>query len=226
MEQRPLTPNLIIMLEIQTYFPLVIEESFKPRRLVIPDDCTDDSFRALIKIVRRCSTSAAFWTADLLSAANQRYGASEATRILVEEGFTAHELTDAQCLAALPERKETLSLEHHLAASRAPVERQLEWLNVADESKLSPAELKRSIRVGSVVRESAGEGEDTGQNGRSNFRFATIEGIASEFNLWLRQVERDLERADPDWVAGIAEKTRIMTDVLTRIRSLCNATQS
>src|SRR5688500_18476345 len=105
-----MTANLLL--------PLAIEESFKPRRLVVPPDCDDESFTALVRMVKRCATSSAFWTADLLDAATKRYGRTQAGALLDAEGFTVEEIVQADALCRLPERMDNLSLEHHIAATK------------------------------------------------------------------------------------------------------------
>lgn len=190
---------------------LALPVEFSPRALRVAPETSDDDFRQLCGLVRQCQESSEFWARDLLIEARRRWGA-DAERELLLLGFAADTIEHARALAGLPRLSDALSLEHHLAIAKAEPERQLEWLNIAEESELSVAETKRSIRVGSVVREEEGTSSSA-----SNFRFATIEGIAAQFRLWMRQCEEELERKSAGWTMEVKAKTLEMYRVLKRL---------
>lgn len=204
----------------QLFFPMACE--YTPRRLVLPGDLDVEGFARLAVTVRRCAEASHFWAVDLLGKGLERFGQVETVRVLREAGFSDEELKVLNRLGALPAelRRESLSLEHHLVVASAPGERQLEWMSIAEESQCSPAELRRSIAKGYLVREGNGESPDGSGSERSNFSFCTIQAIEAEFKIWLRQCSREFEDRNVKWARGILESTRVLRATMKEIERM------
>ena len=107
------------------------------------------------------------------------------------------DLRSAEALESLEMRSEDLSDDHHLALaknldglSKARAEWQeaaQRWLKIAEEEGLSPKELQKSIKAGSIVRETSG----SAPTGSSGSGVLTLEAIHMDFRRWLSRVSDD-----------------------------------
>lgn len=195
---------------------LNLSVEFSPRRLIVRAGTSDDDFRKVCGLVLQCQESAGFWMRDLLTEAYARWG-DAAVRELAALGFHEKALAQARALAGMAQISERLSLEQHLAIAKAPPERQMEWMAIAQEAEeagngFSVPELKRIVKTGSIVREEEGSGSAAG-----NFRFATIEGVAAQFALWERAVEKYLKTLPPGWRELVKKRTAAMYATLRKI---------
>jgi hypothetical protein len=192
-------------------------------RLIFNRTPTQEEWEQVGRYVWIARKYALCWMADWRSAGRRHFGN------LTVEQYSKHlqlefkDIVACEALEALEMRSENLSVDHHVSLvktlpddglSKARKEWQeaaQRWLKIAEEEKLTPKELKKSIAAGAVVRDAPPEEKLRLNANDRSVGLVTIEGVHMQFNLWLKKVRED-DGFPTEWDA---RRLRMVRDLLT-----------
>lgn len=180
---------------------------------------TFEQFEQTLDIVLGMRDMAQFSKLDLVNYGRREFGAERVAQALRQRDVDQGELDLVFRLEALVERRADLTIEHQLCVTRLDETDQKRWLDLARIHKLTPGDLRASIRAGEVCRQETGvrsQGSG-GSNGSSTARVSEtgspLHHIANHFNQWL-------PKAAEQMAAWSIEDWRIVIELLTPIARL------
>lgn len=171
----------------------------------ISPDLPFERFEALLALLTRFRTSAAWWIGDLVNFGEAKYGdtyaqAHEATQLSVE---TLSNYAWVCRSVAVKRRRPDLSFSHHEVVAALQPRAQKRWLELAAAKGWSRRELREAI---GAVNEDGSPVEEDAPSGRRKLSIDDVEPI-------VRSIVRV---AQPD-----GDAYRVPRDLIERLRSLC-----
>jgi hypothetical protein len=158
------------------------------------------------------------WMADWRLAGRREFGDEKVAEAESQLELDFKDLKAAAALEKLECRVPGLTDEHHFVAAQVKdfsTEERSYWLQRAQDEKLSPVELRDSMKKGEVVRAAEKEKNFLNSDDRST-GIVTIEGVAMQFDIWLRKVREKEFPAGSYWdtrrLSMVAELLRPMAE--------------
>lgn len=152
--------------------------------LQIAEDVSYEQWREILRTLKLARNKTDIWTADCIRFGNGKFGADKVSECLEQLEFEAVAVKTAIAINSVPDelRLPFLKGEHFVEISRAnlPREEQLHWGMLANDRRLTPSQLRLSIKEGEVIDTAAARALNTG--------VITIQGINQMFQVWQRRV--------------------------------------
>jgi hypothetical protein len=175
------------------------------RGICFPPDMEIGEWRQTLAMLKAVKNGYHMALADTISYGKANYGEEAVAQAVVQLEFTQADFNHANDITHIPiglrENNDGLTSEHfHVVGNTFGDDevKQKQWLEAASKEKLSARELRRSIEVGTVVR------DDPKRTGRESAGIVTIQSIMSSFTRWERQIQ------GPDtFIRGCTETERI-----------------
>lgn len=190
--------------------------------LTLHPEITKEESEQVFRTIAAIDASVDFLIGDWMLQHSERWGREDTERILTQLEFDFVRAIRAERVAKIPKqnRNPRLTAKHHHAVARTtddPKEQQA-WLQTAEEKNLSPDELARSVRKGSIVRNTERKAEFSSMAGLP----VSIEAVNLSFTRWLTYVEKN----DPicDWdrrrLEDLSRELMPMAETYARIKAL------
>jgi hypothetical protein len=167
---------------------------FTQAGLILPDTLSKDESVRIFRALREMGDAVEFALGDWANHHERSFGKESLHEVLKQEEFPWARTFQAQTISQLPHderRPRTLSPKHHLAIAKVqqPEKRQ-QWLAIAEQERLTPIELTRSIRKGTVVHQADHKSETGLGIGRRS-----TEAVRESFIRWIHQIADTEEEA-------------------------------
>ena len=171
------------MNDLQLVLPEGIQHT--TRGVTFPLQLSRDGWLEYGRFLSRAKDGLTFWRASWLDFGRVNFGDEFVRESIAQLEFEFTDVRKAQLLNSLPVRDPELTAEHHfvLAKSKLDDVARNMWVDLTKKSDLSPNELQESIKLGRVTK--LDEGQETKSWGAG---FATIEGIARQWELLMKQI--------------------------------------
>lgn len=170
--------------------------TFSRGALVFNRAPSEEEWEQIGRYVHAARGSSLRWMADWRAEGRRNFGDLLVQQFSDRLQLEFKDLAAVEALEVLESRSEVLSDEHHLALTKALPDDGLSkaraewqeaaqrWLRIAEEEKLTPKELKKSIAAGQVVREEKkAQGPTVG--------VLTLEAIHLDFLRWQSRAQED-----------------------------------
>lgn len=172
--------------------------TFSRGALVFTRVPTQDEWEQIGRYVHAARGSSLRWMADWRSEGRRQFGDEIVEQVQKHLQMEFKDLKAMEALEALEVRSDALSDEHHIALAKSLpsdglaaareewANNAVHWFKVAEEEKLTPRELQKSIRAGQIVRDTPAAKTGTGSAG-----LLTLESIHMDFLRWKSRAEDD-----------------------------------
>lgn len=172
--------------------------TFSRGALVFTRVPTQEEWEQIGRYVHAARGSSLRWMADWRMEGRRQFGDEIVEEVQKHLQMEFKDLKAMEALEALEVRSDALSDEHHIALAKSLPSDGLEaarkewannavhWFKVAEEEKLTPRELQKSIKAGQIVRDTPAAKTGTGSAG-----LLTLESIHMDFLRWKSRAEDD-----------------------------------
>lgn len=165
------------------------------KNLIIPEDLSWPEYVTGMSLFKKLIGDSKLYHAQYVRFGQIKFGLDKVNECMSQLEFVLDDAKKAVDIASVPDdvRHESLGAEHYtvLARSGLKAKQMAKWAKTADEQKLTPGQLKASIKHGEVITEAQARQENNG--------VLSLTGIGMSIEVWLRRIgNSDKKAAEKD----------------------------